>query len=687
MANYRIVSIAGVVLVLAGSALSAQEKAPAAKEMEHGMAHGMPRATTPGANSMANQQGSQLAPAQDAAQSSAGATPSSEPAKPVEVRFPDPDIGVDTLAVRKKAQLDTVGQFKVFHDFQFTDRVKESGITFIQHSVADTRIDMKPSQYDHGNGLAVADVDGDGLYDIYFVNQAGGNELWKNLGGGMFKNITEEAGVGMPGRISVSAAFGDIDNDGSQDLFVTTVRGGNALFKNDGHGHFKDITKEAGLNLVAHSSGAFFFDYDNDGLPDLLVCNVGSYTRDEKGPDGEYRAVDDAFFGYQHPERYEYPVLYKNMGQNKFKDVTAEVGLTPHGWCGDAGFADLKGDGFPGVFFLNMHGHASYFENQGGKKFVDKTAEHFPRTPWGSMGIKFFDFDNDGRMDLLLTDMHSDMWEEVSPWEEKLKSRGNAPGLGGPRDSFIFGNALYHNLGGGKFEEVSNAMGVENYWPWGVSVADINADGWDDVFITTGMGYPFRYGIDSMLLNNRGKKFLDSEFLLGIEPRGQTHTPLFDLDCSQAGLNHSNQVVCGGRTGKITVMSTMSSRGSVIFDIDNDGDLDIVAGEWNAPPRVLMSDLAERKKIHWLKIVLVGTTSNRNGLGATVRVHAGGQVYMKYNDGKSGYLAQSVLPLYFGLGDATKVDQVDVDWPSGRKQKLTQGLQANDTLRIIEPTK
>src|SRR4029077_19045391 len=180
MANYRIVWIAGVFVLAAflpGSALklSVREKVPAAEEMEHGM----PRGTTPGANSVANQQVSRLAPPQDATQSSAGATPSSEPAKPVEVRYPDPDIGVDTLAARKKAQLETAGQFKVFHDFQFTDSVKESGITFIQHSVADTRIDMKPSQYDHGNGLAVADVDGDGLYDIYFVNEVGGNELWK----------------------------------------------------------------------------------------------------------------------------------------------------------------------------------------------------------------------------------------------------------------------------------------------------------------------------------------------------------------------------------------------------------------------------------------------------------------------------------------------------------------------------
>jgi hypothetical protein len=164
-----------------------------------------------------------------------------------QVRYPQPDIGVDTLAARKQAQADTVDQFKVFYRFHLTDKVKHSGITFIHHIVDDAGIDYKLVHYDHGNGIAVADVDGDGLYDIYFVNQVGGNELWKNLGGGKFKNITKEAGVGLPGRISVAASFADIDNDGTQDLFVTTVLGGNALFKNDGHGHFTNITKAAGL--------------------------------------------------------------------------------------------------------------------------------------------------------------------------------------------------------------------------------------------------------------------------------------------------------------------------------------------------------------------------------------------------------------------------------------------------------
>jgi hypothetical protein len=214
---------------------------------------------------------------------------------PIRSSYPEDDMGRDSLAARKKAQLETFKQFKVFHQFQFTDKLKESGITFVYHAVDDITKHMRMGHYDHGSAVAVADVDGDGLYDIYFVNQVGGNELWKNLGGGKFKNITQEAGVGLPGRISVGAAFADIENDGSQDLFVTTVRGGNVLFKNDGHGHFKDITQEAGLGLVAHSSGAFFFDYDNDGLVDLLVCNVGKYTYDEKGPNGEYVGIPNAF--------------------------------------------------------------------------------------------------------------------------------------------------------------------------------------------------------------------------------------------------------------------------------------------------------------------------------------------------------------------------------------------------------
>jgi enediyne biosynthesis protein E4 len=611
------------------------------------------------------------------------------PAAAREIRVPNPDVGADALEARKQAQMATANQFAVFHQFQFADRAGESGITFVHHIVEDAGKHYKAVHYDHGNGIAVADVDGDGLYDIYFVNQVGGNELWKNLGGGRFRDITKESGVGLAGRISVAASFADIDNDGDQDLFVTTVRGGNVLFENDGHGRFKDISKEAGVDLVTHSSGAVFFDFDRDGLVDLLVCNVGQYTTDQKGPDGAYVGLVDAFLGHTHPDRFEYPVLYRNTGRNLFKDVTAAVGLRPSGWGGDASVADLNGDGWPDLFVLNMQGHGHYFENQGGHTFVDKTAEYFPRTPWGAMGIKFFDFDNDGRPDLFITDMHSDMFETMPPDREKQKAGVHPPEqlLGGPADTFIFGNALFHNIskrGGTAFEEISDRAGVENYWPWGPSIGDVNADGWEDIFIASSMDYPHRYGINSMLLNNRGEKFLDAEFLLGIEPRtgGRTHTPWFELDCLTEGLGAD---LCRGQSGKIKVMAPLGSRSAVMFDLDGDGDLDIVTNDFNSAPQVLVSDLAQRRPIHWLQIALAGAASNRGGLGATVRLRAGGHAYTKYNDGKSGYLSQSALPLYFGLGDAEKIDAIEVDWPSGRKQVVTEGLEINRTLRIAEP--
>jgi hypothetical protein len=610
------------------------------------------------------------------------------PPAPQEIQFPDPDVGADALQTRKSAQQETVNQFTVFYQFAFADRLAQSGITFVHHIVEDAGKHYKAVHYDHGNGIVVADVDGDGLYDIYFVNQVGGNQLWKNLGGGRFRDITQDSGVGLPDRISVGAAFADTDNDGDQDLFVTTVRGGNVLFENDGHGRFTNVSKQAGVDLAAHSSAAVFFDFDRDGLVDLLVCNVGQYTSDQKGPDGAHVGLTDAFLGHTHPDRFEYPVLYKNAGHNQFTDVTAAAGLRPSGWGGDASVADLNGDGWPDLFVLNMQGHAHYFENQGGRAFVDKTTEVFPRTPWGAMGIKFFDFDNDGRPDLLVTDMHSDMFETLPPEREKQKAAVHPPEafLGGPADTFIFGNALFHNLskpGKTMFEEVSDRAGVENYWPWGPSVGDVNADGWEDIFIASSMDYPYRYGINSMLLNNGGSRFLDAEFLLGIEPRqgGKTHTAWFDLDCLQEGLGTD---LCRGRSGTIRVMAPLGSRSAAIFDLDGDGDLDIVTNDFNSAPQILVSDLSQRHPIHWLQVALVGTSSNRDALGATVRVRAGGHVYTKYNDGKSGYLSQSALPLYFGLGDVEKIDSVEVVWPSGRKQVETQQLESNRTLRIVE---
>src|SRR5947199_2582041 len=309
-------------------------------------------------------------------------------------------LNVNTLRFleeNKQRQIEAATSWKAFHDFQFTDRYEESGIRFENHVVDDAGKNYKAVHYDHGNGMAVADVDGDGLLDIYFVNQVRGNQLWRNLGGGKFENITAAAGVGLEDKICVTASFADMDNDGWPDLFVTTVRMGNVLFKNLGHGKFKDITQESGLGSgrALHSSGAVFFDFNNDGLVDLFVVNVGVYTTNDKGRGGFYLGRRDAFQGWRYPGRSEQSILYQNLGGGKFKDVSKEMGLQHHGWSGDATFCDLNQDGYPDLYVLSMSGNDKFYENAHGNGFVEKTAAYFPKTHWGSMGIKFFEYNLD----------------------------------------------------------------------------------------------------------------------------------------------------------------------------------------------------------------------------------------------------------------------------------------------------
>jgi hypothetical protein len=599
------------------------------------------------------------------------------------------------LAARAREQADSIKDARAFHQFQFTDRVQESGITFDHQIVDDAGKNWKPAHYDHGNGVAVADVDGDGRLDIYFVSQLGSNQLWRNTGGGRFENLTSKAGVGLPGQIGVAASFADIDNDGDPDLFVTTVRHGNRLFENVGGGEFKDITKAAAVDYSGHSSAAIFFDFDRDGLLDLFVCNVGVYTQDTKGRGGFYHAVTNGFFGHLRPERTEHSLVYRNLGGRKFREVSRQLNLRDAGWSGDASPCDFNGDGFPDLYVLNMQGDNHYYENQGGKRFVEKTATYFPKTPWGAMGIKFFDANNDGLMDLYLTDMHSDMTKgqgvealNLPLSSEKAKSerwcmaQWTDAFLQGASNN-IFGNAFYLNRGGGKFEEKSDSLGLETYWPWGPSAGDLNADGFQDLFITAGMGHPFRYGINSLLLNDAGQKFLDAEFVLGVEPRagGRCEKYYFTLDCD--GEDKANPL-CRDKNGQVPFQAAISSRSSVMFDLEGDGDLDLVTNEFNDRPQVLVSNLSEKKTIHWLKITLAGTTSNRDGLGALVKVYAGSRTFTQCHDGKSGYLSQSSLPLYFGLGEATQVERVEVTWPSGRQQTVTKNLGPNQQIIIRE---
>ena len=607
------------------------------------------------------------------------------------------------LEANKQKQIEAAKNWKTFHDFKFSDQYEASGVRFEQQPVDDAAKDYMAVHYDHGTGMAVADVDGDGHLDIYFVNQLGGNQLYRNLGKGKFENVTTAAGVGLDDKICVTASFADVDNDGLPDLFVTTVRMGNFLFKNLGpqgadRCRFKNITAESGLGAgtARHSSGAVFFDYDNDGLLDLFVTNVGIYTSSARGRGGFFRGRPDAFQGWRYASRSEQSVLYKNLGGARFGNVSKEMGLEHRGWSGDATFCDLNQDGFADLYVLSMSGEDKFYQNEGGKRFTENTPSVFPKTPWGSMGVKFFDYNLDGLMDLFVTDMHSDMTglqikageKDYSAKFEKQKSEAWCSVEWTPENlarasNCILGNAFYQNQGGGKFVEVSGKIGAETYWPWGISVADLNADGYEDVFVSAGMGYPLRYAINSLLLNDRGERFVDSELVLGVEPRkgNRIEKEFFTLDCSGADKKNA---LCTNRTGLVTVMGSTSSRSSAAADFDDDGDVDIITNEWSDHPQVLVSDLAAKKKITYLKVKLRGTASNRDGLGATVKLHAGSKAYTRYHDGKSGYLSQSSMPLYFGLDGAAKIDRVEVLWPSGKRQVLAENIPVNAVLSITE---
>ncbi|MEO1370165.1 MAG: VCBS repeat-containing protein, partial [Acidobacteriota bacterium] len=342
-------------------------------------------------------------------------------AEPRPLFYPEDIMNPPWLEDRGDAQRAAVASSSVRHDFRLTDRLADSGITWRNIATEDSGKRYKTNHYDHGNGVLVADVDGDDQLDLYFLTQLGSNGLWRQVGDGRFEDITERAGVAVADRVSVTGAFADYDNDGDPDLFVTTVYQGNLLFQNDGSGRFTDVTEAAGVGEVAHSSAAVFFDYDRDGLLDLLVTHVGLYTTDEIGPGGYRVGLPIAFDGHLKPERSERSTLFRNLGDGTFEDVSEQTGLVEEGWNGDASLVDLDGDGWLDLYIADMQGHDEVYRNVGGERFEDVRSELFPETPFGTMGIQVFDLDNDQQLDIFLTDMHTDMVRKFDPSEEQEK--------------------------------------------------------------------------------------------------------------------------------------------------------------------------------------------------------------------------------------------------------------------------
>ncbi len=561
----------------------------------------------------------------------------------------------------------------------FVERAEALGVRFRMEFLRGEQGEkFKINFYDHGCGVAACDIDRDGDDDIYLLNQLGPNALYRNKGDGTFEDATTPA-VALDDRISVSAVFGDTDNDGDEDLYVTSTRGGNVFLRNDGKGRFTDATKEAGLEWVGHSQGATFFDADGDGFLDLFLANTAQWTTARYEPVARYYAGVSTLMDLVRSQ-VETNVFFRNRGDGTFENATAGSGLAGGGWGGDTAAFDYDGDGDTDIFVANMFGGSQLYRNGSGR-FEDVTDATLGRTPWGAVGAKVFDYDGDGRLDLFVVDMHSDMWtpfdydlRKVEETRKYGKFFGALDGQSRFRDAetmfaevtrldyerTFFGNALYRARGDGTFEETSAKAGVETFWPWGIASGDFDNDGFEDAFLPSGMGYPWEYWRSPLLRNNGNGTFSDvaAEAALDPPPGG----PLLGLRMK-------------GRD------ATKSSRSAAVADFDGDGRLDLAVNNFNDRAFVYMNRGPKR---NWISFRLEGARGCRDATGAIVRLSAAGRVRISQVHAAGGYLAQSSRAVHFGLGDAEAVEWAEIAWPGGRVQRI-DAPAANRLHRIAEP--
>jgi enediyne biosynthesis protein E4 len=519
---------------------------------------------------------------------------------------------------------------------KFTDITKAAGINLVHFKGSQgTAINLE----EFGPGVCVADFDSDGWTDIYFVNGRDRynrgisvqNALYHNNRDGTFADVTDKAGVPGTGY-GLGCIWGDYDNDGYPDLFVTQY-GRNVLYHNNGNGTFTDVTDKAGvagLESGKFHSGAVFFDYDRDGYLDLYV---GSYVQLE--PDGPLYCNVGTVKSSCPPQAYQgsLNVLYHNNGDGTFTDVTKAVGVfQPRGKNLAVGTADYDNDGWPDLFVANDGMPAYLFHNEHGK-FTEIAASadmayNLDGKEMAAMCISLGDYDNDGWLDLYISDFQA------------------------------VGDHLWRNDHRGHMHEVTGQAGIFlptlNVLSFGGGFLDYDNDGWLDLFIANGHVYPevesfpvrqhYRQ-LNSLFHNSGNGKFVETTDAAGI-------------------------VALPPRVG----------RGVAFADFDNDGFTDILVANNDDPPTLLHNSGSSN---HFLNFKLVGTKSNRDAIGARIRVIAGGVSQIREIAGGGSYLSQSDPRANFGLVKSVQAETVEVKWPSGQVDAFSN-IKADQFYLITE---
>jgi enediyne biosynthesis protein E4 len=509
--------------------------------------------------------------------------------------------------------------------FQLKDVTSQAGIDFRHNSGA---YGGKFLPETLGSGCAFLDYDSDGYPDILLVNSMDwpGHKrtrstlkLYKNNRNGTFSDVTRAAGLDVE-LYGMGAAVGDYNNDGFPDILITCV-GQNRLFLNTGKGAFRDVTKSSGLgNRLAFSTSALWFDYDRDGHLDLFVCNYVNWSPQHD----VFCSLDGKNKSYCTPEAYrgETCWLFHNRGDGTFEDVTAASGIfdTSSKSLGVA-MLDFDQDGWPDLFVANDTQPNKLYRNLRNGKFKDAAVEaglafSADGKARAGMGVDVGDFENSGRPGIAITNFDNEMV------------------------------GLYRSPSAGQFDDVSLAAGVggpsKTTLGFGCGFADLDLDGRLDLVIANGH-------IDDTVRNIRGNV-------------GYAQPPHLFLNLG----NGKFQDVVNSNGGDFAAPRV--GRGLAFADFDRDGDVDLLLTTNNGPAYLFRNDLHSGNRS--LRLHLTGTKSNRDAIGAVVRIYHGGETQMRTLRGGSSYLSQPELPLTFGVGKSDRVDRLAVEWPSGTTQEF-----------------